>query len=76
MTFKECVADKAKSWAEENPSIARAPKLGRGAASSTSGGGEQTKQTGGCSVGDGALAGVLFVGSALVALRRRRRRAA
>jgi C4-dicarboxylate transporter, DctM subunit len=69
-----CVADAAKAWADENPSISRNPKIaGTGAA--PAGGAQPTGKSGGCSAG-GGTAGLAFVGAALLALRRRRGHAA
>jgi tripartite ATP-independent transporter DctM subunit len=65
-----CITDAVKSWVDDNPSIAKNPKLKVNGAKAV----DVTEETSdGCSTTDGTSFGVLLVGATLIMLRRRRR---
>ncbi len=65
-----CITDAVKSWVDDNPSIAKNPKLKTGAAKAAT---VEEESADGCSTTDATSFGVLMVGATLIAIRRRRR---
>ena len=67
-----CITDAVKSWVDDNPSIAKNPKL---KVNATKPAAAEEESSDGCATTDGTSFGVLLVGATLVVLRRRRRAA-